>query len=63
MNGWIKLHRKILDWGWYSDINTRVVFIHLLLLANFDDRYYLGKKIKKGIPKGIPYLYGAGDSG
>ena len=48
MNGWIKLHRKILDWGWYSDINTRVVFIHLLLLANFDDRYYLGKKIKRG---------------
>lgn len=48
MNGWIKLHRKILDWGWYSDINTRVVFIHLLLLANFDDRYYLGKLIKRG---------------
>lgn len=48
MNGWIKLHRKILDWGWYSDIKTRVVFIHLLLLANFDDRYYLGKLIKRG---------------
>lgn len=48
MNGWIKLHRKILDWGWYSDIKTRVVFIHLLLIANFEERHYLGKLIKRG---------------
>jgi hypothetical protein len=32
--GWIKLHRKLLDWGWYYDANVLRVFIHLLLIAS-----------------------------
>lgn len=32
---WIKLNRRILDWGWYSDINTKTIFIHCLLMANW----------------------------
>lgn len=36
-NGYIKLHRKILDWGWYLDSNAKLLFIHLLLIANFKE--------------------------
>jgi hypothetical protein len=46
--GWIKLHRKFTSWGWYSDVNTKVVFLHLLLTANTDDGEFLGVKIKRG---------------
>lgn len=47
-NGWIKLHRKILDWEWYDDANTFRVFIHLLLKANHDPIKWHGIQIKKG---------------
>jgi hypothetical protein len=46
--GWIKLHRQILNWEWYSDTNTFRLFLHLLLTANFKDQKYQGKLIKKG---------------
>lgn len=46
--GCIKLHRKFLDWGWYPDINTKAVFIHLLLAANFKDTEFMGQVIKAG---------------
>ncbi len=29
-DGFIKLHRKIIDWEWYDDINTKTLFIHIL---------------------------------
>ena len=48
LNGWIKLHRGITDWGWYSDPNTKAVFLHLLLTANLEDKEYLGHKIPAG---------------
>lgn len=34
MAGWIKLFRKFQEWEWYSDPNTKAVFIHCLLRAN-----------------------------
>ena len=37
MHGFIKLHRKMLDWEWHSDPNTFSVFMHLLLIARFDE--------------------------
>lgn len=46
--GYIALHRKILDWEWYGDPVTRGVFLHLLVVANFKDTRFLGKKIKRG---------------
>lgn len=46
--GWIKLHRKMLEWEWYKDINTKVLFIHLLLVANFEDNEWQGMIIKRG---------------
>ena len=47
-NGWIKLHRSIIDWEWYSDINTCRLFIHLLAIANHKDKKWRGILIKKG---------------
>lgn len=48
MAGFIKLHRKITEWGWYRDTNTKVVFIELLLRANFKDTYFMGRLIPRG---------------
>ena len=47
-NGYVKLHRKLLDWGWYKDPNTKAVFLHLLLTANFTESEYMGVKIYPG---------------
>lgn len=47
-NGWIKLHRKILDWEWYDDTNVVRLFVHFLLLANNTDKKWRGIEIKKG---------------
>lgn len=46
--GWIKLHRQLLEWDWYDDINTKVLFLHLLLKANHKEKKYRGKVIKVG---------------
>jgi hypothetical protein len=47
-NGWIKLHRQLLVWEWYDDINTSRLFIHLLLTANHKDKKWRGILIEKG---------------
>ena len=46
--GWIKLHRQLLDWEWYDDINTKCLFLHCLLRANHSDTEWRGHKIKRG---------------
>ena len=48
MEGWIKLHRKILDWEWYTDAPVRILFEHLLLTANSEDKKWRGMTIKRG---------------
>lgn len=48
MSGWIKLHRQILNWEWYSDNNAFRVFMHLLLKANHKDRRFKGIELKAG---------------
>lgn len=47
-NGFIKLYRSLLKWEWYNDINTKTLFIHLLLTANYYDKKWCGKTIKRG---------------
>lgn len=46
--GYIKLHRKIIDWEWYDDINTKTLFIHILLMVNFEDKKWRGELVKRG---------------
>ena len=48
MSGWIKIHRKILEWEWYDDANTFRLFMHLILKANYKDKKYRGQVVKKG---------------
>lgn len=49
MNGWIKLHRQLLEWEWYKDQNTKALFLHLLLIANFKEgTKVLGFVLHKG---------------
>jgi hypothetical protein len=48
MQGWIKLHRQLIEWEWYQDTNVKVLFIHLLLLANHTEKRWRGFVIKRG---------------
>ena len=48
MQGYIMLHRKILEWEWYTDTNVKVLFLHLILLANHEDKEWRGLTIKRG---------------
>lgn len=48
MEGHVKLHRKILSWEWYLDINTCRLFIHLLLRANWKSGRYMGTNVERG---------------
>ena len=49
LNGFIKVHRRMIEWGWYGDPNTKALFLHLLLVATFKkDSEYLGHKLKPG---------------
>ncbi|MDO4615544.1 MAG: hypothetical protein Q4B15_07930, partial [Lachnospiraceae bacterium] len=45
---YIKLNRKILNWEWYDDVNTRLLFIHCLLRANWMETSWHGVKLKRG---------------
>ena len=47
-NEYIRLFRKMVNWEWYTDVNTKVLFLHCLLRANW----------KPGSWKGIPYERG-----
>lgn len=46
--GFIKLYRKMLEWGWYDDGPTKDVFIHLLLIASYEDKFYRGIPLERG---------------
>lgn len=48
VGGHIKIDRRILEWEWYSDINTCRVFIHLLLKANWKDGRFQGTEVPRG---------------
>ena len=48
MEGWVKLHRKFLEWEWYDKSETVHLFLHCLLKANHKDKSYRGKIIKRG---------------
>lgn len=38
--GYIKLYRRMMKWGWYTDTPTKCVFLHLLFLACYEPCYF-----------------------
>ena len=48
MEGYIKLHRSILEWEWWHDINVYRVFSYLLMKANHKAKQWRGVSIKRG---------------
>ena len=48
MDGYILIHRKLLEWEWYSSVNDTRLFIHCLLKANWKDGRFKGALIPRG---------------
>lgn len=48
MSGWIKIHRKVTEWEWYTDIPCKVLFMHLIIVANRKPSKWRGMTIGIG---------------
>lgn len=44
----IKLHRKFMNWEWYDNANVKILFIHLLLTAQYEPFRYRGEEYPAG---------------
>lgn len=47
-NGWVKIHRKMLEWEWWTDVNTAHFFTFCLLRANHSDGRWRGEAVPRG---------------
>jgi len=47
-NGFIKIHRRLLDWQWYQSTNHVRLFVHILLTANYKETAWRKEKIMPG---------------
>ena len=45
---YIKLYKKLLKWEWYDDPNTKVLFLHCLLKANYQETRWHGVSLEPG---------------
>lgn len=45
---YIKLYRRMLNWEWYTDTNTKVLFLHCLLKANWKAGKWHGYSYQRG---------------
>lgn len=48
LSGFVKLHRKLVAWGWYQDYVVKDVFLHLLLTANFKTTSWRDRELQEG---------------
>jgi hypothetical protein len=48
MGDFIKIDRKILNWEWWSDLNTFRLFMYMLISANWKDGNFKGILIPRG---------------
>ena len=46
--GFVKLPRTMLEWGWLDDVNTLKVYLVLLLSANWKDGEWHGITVRRG---------------
>ena len=44
----VKLYKKMLKWEWYDDANTKILFLHCLLKANWEKTKWHGIEIEPG---------------
>ena len=47
-SGFIQLHRQMLNWEWYDDVNVTRLFMHCLLRANHKTQKWRGITIERG---------------
>ena len=47
-DAFIKLYKKMLKWEWYDDPNTKILFLHCLLKANWEQTKWHGIEIEPG---------------
>lgn len=45
---YVKIFRSMLDWEWYQDINTKTLFLHMLLKANWKAGKFQGTTVPRG---------------
>lgn len=48
VEGFVVEYRKIMQWEWYTDVNTAHLFRHCILRANYTDTVWRGIEVKKG---------------
>jgi DNA-binding transcriptional MerR regulator len=48
MSGWIKIHRKFLDWEWFNKSEAVHLFLYMLIKANHKDNKWQGNDLKRG---------------
>lgn len=48
MEGFILLHKSLLNWEWYDEPNVMRLYIHSMLKANYSDANWRGKSLKRG---------------
>lgn len=48
MSGFVKIARKMLEWEWYTDVNVKILFFHILLKANWKDGRFRGLAVPRG---------------
>ena len=44
----IKVYRKFMNWEWYADVNTKTLFLHCLLKANWKETEWHGIHLNAG---------------
>lgn len=47
-DGWVKLHRKSMKWGWYKKPHMFHLFSHLIMSANHEDGEWEGMPVLRG---------------
>lgn len=48
MNGWVKIHRSILNWQWWPDDHMVRLWLHLIISANIEDQKWQDIIVKRG---------------
>lgn len=48
MEGWIKMHRRVVDWEWYTDSKMVHLLLHFVVTANRKSKIWKGVEIKRG---------------